>query len=63
MKIDGSKLMSCGATADGGGVQLHLADAAGEPVTLILPLALARSVATVLPQLLTFALKSADWRR
>jgi hypothetical protein len=58
MRIDGSKLTTCGVTSDVEAVHLDLVDDAGKPVSLCLPFDQARALTMTLPQLLTFALKA-----
>ena len=58
MRIDGSKLTTCGVTQNGETVHLDLVDIAGKPVSLSLPFEQARALTMTLPQLLTFALKA-----
>jgi hypothetical protein len=58
MRIDGSKLTTCGVTQNGETVHLDLVDMAGRPVSLSLPFDQARALTMTLPQLLTFALKA-----
>lgn len=58
MRIDGSKLTTCGVTHNGETVHLDLIDMAGKPVSLSLPFEQARALTMTLPQLLTFALKA-----
>jgi hypothetical protein len=58
MRIDGSKLTTCGVTQNGETVHLDLIDRAGRPVSLSLPFDQARALTMTLPQLLTFALKA-----
>jgi len=58
MRINGSKLMTCGVTQNGETVHLDLIDRAGRPVSLSLPFDQARALTMTLPQLLTFALKA-----
>jgi hypothetical protein len=58
MRIDSSKLTTCGVTSNGETVHLDLVDTAGQPVSLSLPFEQARALIMTLPQLLTFALKA-----
>jgi len=58
MRIDGSKLTTCGVTHHGETVHLDLVDMAGKRVSLSLPFEQARALTMTLPQLLTFALKA-----
>jgi len=58
MRIDGSRLTTCGVTPDGETVHLDLIDIAGKPVSLSLPFDQARALTMTLPQLLTFALRA-----
>jgi hypothetical protein len=58
MRIDGSRLINCGVTANGETVHLDLVDVVGKPVSLCLPFHQARSLTMTLPQLLSFALKA-----
>jgi hypothetical protein len=57
MRIDGSKLTTCGITHNGATVHLDLIDRAGKPVSLSLPFDQARALTMTLPRLLTFTLK------
>lgn len=58
MRIDGSRLTTCGVASDGATLHLDLIDTAGNPVSLHLPFDQARTLTMTLPQLLTFALKA-----
>jgi hypothetical protein len=58
MRIDASRLINCGVTANGETVHLDLVDVVGKPVSLCLPFHQARCLTMTLPQLLTFALKA-----
>jgi hypothetical protein len=58
MRIDGTKLTTCGVAANGESVHLELIDTAGKPVSLSLPFDQARALTKTLPQLLTLALKA-----
>jgi hypothetical protein len=58
MRIDGSRLINCGVTANGETIHLDLVDVVGKQISLCLPFHQARSLTMTLPQLLTFALKA-----
>ena len=58
MKIDGSRLTTCGVAPNGATLRFDLIDTAGDPVSLFLPFDQARNLTMTLPQLLSFALKA-----
>jgi hypothetical protein len=52
------KLVTCGATRDGGTVNIEFIDASGEPISIQLPFEQAGALTLTLPQLMSFAVKA-----